>query len=304
MGDLAHLLRSCRDAFLRTSREHHWAPAEGSVAAADIAVFSGQAGIRDDRAVLETVCAYLELAVHNCAALAAVCEAGEVIAAPPQLARSVIENCARACWVIDNELVSDPTLNRLARTYIDHHTSAVDRKLAAQRFTGKDSPSYKGASQVFEAIRAEIRAVFPETVGANFNSPKTIHGQRNLNLTQTVVWFFDYLHRNGMTTIDGVVAEGLYVHLSNQTHPTISTMRDRRRFIAHGAHFGTQNVIPQAELEKLVRLAVGSVQNALVLVHRYCGWPFDPDGEFEGLIEQIAPGLKELDLPFGRPMMT
>ncbi|WP_174187417.1 hypothetical protein [Nocardia barduliensis] len=121
--------------------------------------------------------------------------------------------------------------------------------------------------------------------------PKTINGQRNLGLTQTVVWFFDYLHRSGLETIDGVVAEGLYVYLSNQTHPTISSIRDRRRFIAHGDHFGTQNVVTSAELEKLVRLAVGSVQNALVLVHRYCGWPFDPDGEFESLIDKITPGL-------------
>ncbi|WP_067488085.1 hypothetical protein [Nocardia ignorata] len=301
MTDLAHLLRSCREALLRTSQAHHWMPVEGSVAAADVAVFAGQAEIRDDRLVLETVCAYLELAVHNCAALAAVCEAGEVIAAPPQLARSVIENCARACWLIDDELASVPALNRLARTYIDHDTSAVDRKLAAQRLMGKDSPGYKGATQVFEAIRTEIKAVFPETVGANFNAPKTIHGQRNLSLTQTVVWFFDYLHRSRMASVDGVVAEGLYVHLSNQTHPTISTIRDRRRFIAHGEHFGTQNVVSLTELEKLVRLAVGSVQNALVLVHRYCGWPFDPDGEFEGLIDEIAPGLFSPDDPRPTP---
>ncbi len=291
MAELAHLLRSCREAFLRIARDHHWSPAEGSVAAADVAVFAGRAELRDELILLETVCAYLELAVHNCAALAAVCEAGEVIATPPQLTRTVIENCARACWLIDTELVSDPALNRLARSYIDHDTSAVDRKLAAKRLAGKDSPGYVGASQAFEAMRAEIKAVFPHTVGEDFNSPKTINGQRNLGLTQTVVWFFDYLHRSGLATIDGVVAEGLYIHLSNQTHPTISTIRDRRRFIAHGDHFGTQNVVTSAEVEKLVRLAVGSVQNALVLVHQYGGWPFDPDGEFESLIDKIAPGL-------------
>ncbi|MBV7706457.1 hypothetical protein NOVA_27095 [Nocardia nova] len=81
------------------------------------------------------------------------------------------------------------------------------------------------------------------------------------------------------------------VHLSNQTHPTISTIRDRRRFLSHGDDFGTHNVATSVELEKLVRLAVGSVQNALVLVHRYCGWPFDPNGEFESLIDKIARGL-------------
>ncbi|WP_433620933.1 hypothetical protein [Nocardia sp. CA-120079] len=237
------------------------------------------------------MCAYLELAVHNCAALAAVCEAGEVIAAPPQLARSVIENCARACWLIDTGLVSDPALSRLARTYIDHDMSAVDRQLAAKRIASGKSLEYEVARQAFEAIRAEIKAVFPNTVGQDFNAPKTINGQRNLGLTQTVVWFFDFLRRAESGVIDGEVAEGLHVHLSNQTHPTISTVRDRRRFLAHGDHFGTQNVVTSAELEKLVRLAVGSVQSALVLVHRYCGWPFDPDGEFESLIDKIAPGL-------------
>ncbi|MFI2557813.1 hypothetical protein [Nocardia farcinica] len=291
MADLAHLLRSCREAFLRIAHDHHWVPAEGSVAAADVAVFSGQAEIRDERLILETVCAYLELAVHNCAALGAVCEALEVIAAPPQLARSVIENCARACWLIDNDLESDSAFSRLARTYIDHDASAVDRKLAAKRIAGEGSRGYEVAEQVFEAMRAEIKAVFPQTVGENFNSPKTINGQRTLSLTKTVVWFFDYMHRSGLATVDGVVAEGLYVHLSNQTHPTISTIRDRRRFIAHSEHFGTQNVVTLAGLEKLIRLTVASVHGALVLVHRYCGWPFDPDGEFEGLIERIAQGL-------------
>ncbi|WP_219823357.1 hypothetical protein [Nocardia nova] len=232
MAELAQLLRSCREAFLRISRDHHWTPVEGSVAAADIAVFSGKAELRDELLILETVCAYLELAVHNCAALAAVCEAGEVIAAPPQLTRSVIENCARACWLIDTELVSDPALNRLARTYIDHDMSAVDRQLAAKRIAGGKSLEYEVAKQAFEAIRAEIKAVFPNTGGQDFNAPKTVNGQRNLGLTQTVVWFFDVLHRTRSGVIDGEVAEGLYVHLSNQTHPTISTIRDRRRFLA------------------------------------------------------------------------
>jgi len=295
MAEHAHLLRGCSEAFLRIAEDHHWAPADGSVAAADVAVFAARPEIRDERLVLETVCAYLELAVHNCTALGAIYEAVEVVAAPPQLARSVIENCARACWLIDTELDSDPdsdpSLNRLARTYIDHNRSAVDRQLAAQRIAGTDSPSYEIARQAFKAMRAEIKAVFPTTVGSDYDSPTTINGQRNLGLTETVVWFFDYLHRTGQGTIDGEVAQGLYVHLSNQTHPTISTVRDHRRFITHGEHFGTQNVVTSTELKRLARLAVGSVQSALVLVHRYCGWPFDPDGEFEGLIDQIAPGL-------------
>ncbi|WP_433717028.1 hypothetical protein ACQP2U_42510 (plasmid) [Nocardia sp. CA-084685] len=289
--ELAELLRACREAFLRISHDHHWKPAETSLAAADLAAFNKVSDIRDDGIVLETVAAYLELAAGNCGGLAGLYETDEVLTSPPQLARSILEDCARACWLLGSNPASQPALDRLARTYIDHDLSAVDKKTTAQRLAGKTSPGYLAAKREFNELRAEIQAVFPSTVGTDFNRPAILNGQRCLGLTDTAKWFFALLHDNGAATVDSQAGEGIYIRLCNQTHPTISAIRERRRFIAHGEHFGTKLVVTQAEIETLTRLAVSCIYNTLAWVHQYCGWDFDPDHEFENRIDATTPGL-------------
>lgn len=39
MAELALLLHGCREAFLRITHDHHWRPAAGSIAAADLAAY-------------------------------------------------------------------------------------------------------------------------------------------------------------------------------------------------------------------------------------------------------------------------
>ncbi|MEU1428131.1 hypothetical protein ABZ412_13755 [Nocardia sp. NPDC005746] len=285
LTEVAELLRGCREAFLRIRDDHHWVPSESSSAAVDLTEIGQMDGVRDERVVLEMVAAYLELAVGNCAGLAALYEAVEVVTSPAQLVRAVLEDCARAYWLIGSDPVSAPE-DRLARSYIDHEISAVDKQKYAARLMGKTSFGYALARSEFKDLRAEIKKAFPATSGTDFDAPVTINGQKNIGPTETVKWF--YALRRGEGGSD--IGEGIYIRLCNQTHPTISSIRDRRRFIRHGEHFGSHQVVKLSELENLARLAVSAVHVTLAWVYRYCGWDFDPDHEFEDLIERTFPG--------------
>lgn len=119
----------------------------------------------------------------------------------------------------------------------------------------------------------------------------TLNGQQILKLTDTVTWFMQLLDSEGAGGMDAKAAQGLYGFLSNSTHPTLYTIRARRRYEPDAGHIGTVQRVDQAYLENLSPLAVNSVFNALWSVHMYCGWEFDPDRESADLIiDTTLPG--------------
>lgn len=72
--------------------------------------------------------------------LAAFYGAQEVLFSPSAVARSVIEACASAAWVLGTN--GEATENRLARAYREELKSAEEAKKNAGRLLGKEHPEY------------------------------------------------------------------------------------------------------------------------------------------------------------------
>lgn len=287
---LALLLRGCRDASAHVGVDHHRIAAPGSVCASDLAVFRAVAAVSDERLVLEAVIGYLELAAAQCAGLAALFDTGEVTAAPWPLTRAILEDCARARWIIGSEPAAEPALNRLARAYIDNDLSAEYEKKISGYLQGHRSSTCLAATARFVRLRAEIAAVFPGTGGHDFGK-RTINGQVCLGPTDTVRWFFDLLARSAALAVDTKAPTAVYDLLSTRTHPTLHSVHARRLFAADNTESATPPTVDSAGVEWLTCLAVLGVYDAVSMAHRYCGWEFDPDGRLESLIDRVLPGL-------------
>ncbi|MFI7529707.1 hypothetical protein [Nocardia salmonicida] len=288
MPELAALLRACRTSCVEHSRRHLWEPIPGSRAARDVAEFEADARVRDSSIVLEAIGTYLELGVWHCGGLAAVLEANEVLAAPWPLTRAILEACGRVMWVIGDP--SGSARERLARAYIDNIASAKFKLEVANGVEGQTSATAGKARSDYQAIRAEVTAVFPTTTRENIDK-LTINGVPNASLTATVKVLFAVLERWG--GISGAVAQHrrTYDMLSNNAHPTLYTFRDRREYVDGGDHVATRLVVYRKEIDGLVALAVAAIYNTLSMVCQYCGWSFDPDKHLEQMIDRILPTL-------------
>ncbi|WP_051163710.1 hypothetical protein [Nocardia brevicatena] len=290
LTELALLLRGCRDASARVGADHHRIAAPGSVCASDLAAFRAVAAVSNERLVLEAVLGYLELAAAQCAGLAALLDTGEVVAAPWPLTRAILEDCARARWIIGSQPTAEPALNRLARAYIDNDMSAEYEKKISGYLRGNRSPACLAATARFIRLRAEIAAVFPGTSGHDFGK-RTIHGQVCLGPTDTVRWFFDLLARSAALAVDTKAPTAIYDLLSTHTHPTLHSVHAQFLFTADTMGSVTPPTIDIAGAEWLACLAALGVYDAVSVTHRYCGWEFDPDGRLESLIDRVLPGL-------------
>lgn len=286
--ELAALLRECRDACLRIGEDHQWTPHPNSVCAADLAAFADHAGVRNEGLVLDAVTTYVELAAAYCGGLAGLCDTLEVVASPWPLTRSILENCARAVWILGGRPSDEPALNRLARAYIDNDRSAEYQKRIVQYLRGKECPEYRAAKSRFDRLRAEIRTVFLHLDGVDFNR-HTINGQVCLGPTDTVLWFFDLLAKSGSLPLDTKAPTAIYDLLSTHSHPTLESGRRHRVFMAHGDRVDTVQTIHLAGIEWLTHLTAMGIYDTLASVHRYCGWEFDPDRRFETLIDRTLP---------------
>ncbi|MFI6997169.1 hypothetical protein [Nocardia sp. NPDC050175] len=299
-GELAEVLSACREAFLRITDDHHWEPAPGSVAAQDITEYT-RMGIRDPRIVLMTVCCGLQDGANNCGGMCGLFVTGEAIGTVEQLTRSVLEGCAYAAWTIgDNPPAQDPK-GRLARTYIQHRWSTVKAKEDAQRLGGKESAPFLAAAETFKAVRAELDAAFPLTTGKDLDHPITVSGQTAVGLTAAVQWFMELVGRYGGGGLDRTVTEGLYGFLSNSTHPTLYTILQRLRPVAHTGHWGSAQEVDIEHFERLTKFAVGTMYNALAWVYHYAGWEFDVDSEFAAVIERVLPDFFRAETANERP---
>ncbi|WP_406230374.1 hypothetical protein [Nocardia sp. NBC_01009] len=290
LAELAALLHRCRDTYLRIDEDHHWMVHPSSAAASDLAVFAGTVGVRDDRLVVEAVATYLELAAAHCGGLAGLYDAGEIVASPWPLARSLLESCARAIWILGSDPSAEPAVNRLARAYIDNDLSAEYEKEISEYLQGRQWPAYLAAKERFTRLRAEISTVFPETTGRDFNK-RTIHGQVCLGPTDTVLWFFALLAKSAHRPLDPRAPKAVYDLLSTHTHPTLDPVGRRRLFAEWDDGGRRAQTIRLDGIEWLTSLAAMGIYDALSSVYQYCGWEFDIDSEFETMIDRTLPGF-------------
>jgi hypothetical protein len=287
LDEFAELLLACRDAFHRIVDDYRWRYTPSSPAGADLAQLA-QSGGRHD-IIIEAVSTYLELATHHAAGLAALYMSREIYASPDQLVRSVIEASAKAVWILGFDPA--PTAReRLACTYLENDLSNEENKKAQEWLHGKTSAAYAAAQQKFTKWRAEMKQLFPGEV--DFSKGRTIHQQKQLSPTATVVDFFAIARKRGGTALDPLVAKGIYTVLCNGTHPTLYTLRRKRRPMPlEDGLLGTQLTVDIAEMKKLTERAVCALYVSLATVHNYLGQEFDPDNRLASSIDSVLPGI-------------
>ena len=295
LDELSDLFRSCRDSLHELSDSYHWKPASGSPASEDaLALPSPDPRIRDPRGktghrmIADIVHSFLVMASGHLGGLAGLFSSAEVMLSPPILIRAVIENCAHAVWVLGDD-PEEPADHRLARAYLEELLSAEEEKKNAGRMLTKVHPTFMRAEADYKALKAEILARFAGATKADLGD-KSLLNQELPRLEDAVVWMYALTKKSG-GTIGSEEAMGIYGFLSNMTHPTLYSARDKRLW---GVEPFSGNRVAELRieidfLEKAARAALAAFYNALTYVNSYFGWPEDLLNDLEARIHAVIP---------------
>ncbi|PZE66842.1 hypothetical protein DEJ27_13225 [Curtobacterium sp. MCPF17_018] len=297
LEELSGLFRSCRDSFQELSDRYHWTPAEGSPASDDaltlpspdpkIHSLRGETG---HRMIAEVIHSFLVVASGHLGGLAALFASAEVMFSPPVLIRAVIENCAHAVWVLGNDPDEDVD-QRLARAYLEELLSAEEEKKNAGRMLTKVHPTFIRAEADYKALKAEILARFPGVTKADLGD-RSLLGQKLPKLEDAVVWMYVLTKESG-GAIGSDQATGIYGFLSNMTHPTLYSERDKRLWEVEPV---SGNRVANLRigidfLENEARAALAAFYNALTYVNSYFGWPEDVLKDLEARFDEVIPSF-------------
>lgn len=293
---LAEAFFACRVAFF-DANDSHWDPAPGSAAAADAAALPSPdprldqpAGTSGFDLITEAVSSYLLVASGHLGGLAALHAAGEVVFPPGMLVRAVLENCARAMWILGDE-TSSPQ-DRLARAYLEDLLSAEEGKKNAGRLGPKNGDGHVQAAAAFKRLRNDVVALFPGATLEELNKGQ-LAGETLLKPEACVMWMYDFLHARTGSSIDERTGQGVYGFLSNMTHPTLYPVRQLREWhpaADHDGHMQSSLVVDVDYLERQASAAVVAFYNALSYVMGYYGWPRDAHDRLTAALDRLLPG--------------
>ncbi len=147
--------------------------------------------------VLSAVQQYTLAASEQFGGLAALYQAEEVLYSPSSVARSALEHCACAAWVVDGDFAA----NRLARAYREHLKSAEEAKMNSGRLLGKVDPAHQQMAEAFKELSKEIEEVFPDGWSTNDEGQRLLHGQSKPGLEESVAWLLsEFLSRGNRGT--------------------------------------------------------------------------------------------------------
>jgi len=282
-AELADLFLRCRAAWREVTVGTQGHATSDSLAARDqqeiaerIAPGHPHAGLVIQAAVQR----YMLAASEQCGGLAALYGAQEVLFSPSAVARSVIEACASAAWVLGTN--GEPTENRLARAYREELKSAEEAKKNAGRLLGKEHPEHLRVVEDFKRCRAEINEIFPGGWTTDENGRRLLHGQSLPGPEESVAWLLsEFLSRPH--TRD--VGRGTYGYISNMTHPTLYRISglwsvDERE--------GERVPVLDVRIEdhdKQAQLIVSPYYEVLARVIVYHGWPGAPHRDLTHAID-------------------
>lgn len=298
LNELAHLAEACRTTFLGVAAESHWRPHPDSAAARALSACVEADPASNSDGVLagfdlisEVVVTYLEVAAGHLGGLAALYRSGEAMFPPLPLARSVMENCAHAMWVIGDG--SGRATDILARAYLEEFASCEFAKMAAGRLGSKQDDSYKRTLHRWKTIRDRAIAVFPGTTPEDLSESRPgrkIAGQVLPGPEACVSWMFNLLHKKAGGSVTERQAVGIYAFLSSGTHPSLYQARQRRILVSHSDHFGTILSVDVAFLERLLGATVMVFYGALSYVMSFYALPRAAQERLTAKIDTTLPG--------------
>lgn len=219
-AELAELFLRCRAAWraVTSATQGHAAP--DSLAASDTQKVAEQIApphcLRASLVIPAAVQRYMLAASEQFGGLAALYAAQEVLCSPSALARSLLEHCASAAWVLGFD--GEPVENRLARAYREELKSAEEAKRTPVACSARNNPEYQRVAEDFNRCSKEIEAIFPGGWTKDDDGRRLLHGQSLPGLEDSVAWLLsDFLSRPH--TRD--VGRGTYGYISNLSHPTL-----------------------------------------------------------------------------------
>lgn len=293
--ELGELLWLARTTFLSASSDFHWRPGRTSQASLDndaLTAFdtapNGKDGIFSGSTLIhEVVATYLEIGAGHLAGMGLLFYSGEVFFPPKPLARSVIENCARAQWVLGK--TRDKAEARLARAYLEEFYSSMVAKRTAGHLGEKADPVHQAARARWKEVRARMIAAFPDATPTTIDAGE-LGGEKQPGVEECVKWFYELLRDHAGGTLDDKQAEGLYDFLSSGTHPTLYQARQLREYVDHGDHAGTRLVMDIGFLERLAGAVLVAYYQVLASTFSYFGADPSPVEAFGDAIAAALPG--------------
>jgi hypothetical protein len=288
-GEFAALFLTCRGTLRQVFEETGMAAAPGSYAQADDRALLERVPPVSDRAahaILTTVQPYLYAASEQIGALSALYSCDEVLLGPLVLARSAIEYCAHALWIL-----GDPNQEveaRVARAFLDElHGAWQALRQAANQF-GKDSDVYLQRLAHYEDIRSAAHEMFEPPYTDPGGRRRLMLGRQRLPSHSEFLVIANRVMGQGLPDDQ---MRGAYALLSNTVHPTPHAVREL--FLV-----SEQDGEPAAELtrdllfhENLTKMVVALFYNTITYVMSYYGW--DPHGHRQ-LTEDIDRVMKDL----------
>lgn len=223
----------------------------------------------------------IRTAAEQLAGLAAILRAGEVFGALEPVVRSVLENSAYACWVMDPQATGDQRGARVLAaelTTVSHLRSALDEVSEAGN---ADSVQL---TVRYDQLEALATALYPP-----FNPPKrsndryTVGGERYPRFTEAVIAWAD---GPGGGHVSG---RGIYGLLCSDTHP--KALAARLNWRRGSTSTRADQHVDLSYLDALVTAALSPFYSGLVCLASYHGWLGNPAlAGFETMYEAIAPG--------------
>lgn len=297
---LAELLAACRQSFFQTASTYHWTPRTGSAADLVATVLPSPdpllKAVRPEtghRLITMGVQTHLQTAAGLIGALGALYETGEVFAAPGTVVRGVLESVARVFWILGDG--TDHPEQLLARTYLEEFLSAEGAKKAAARMGGRESQQYINRARMWLELRAEILHRFPGATKVDLaeEDGRELAGEHLVSPSGGVASMFKLLERQAGSAITEKMALGMYDFLSNSTHPTLYSSRQRRLWVEHPNHPGEHVALEKVDLgfvRKQAAVAVVTYYSTLKDVTSFFGWPTDICDTLTATIDEALPG--------------
>jgi hypothetical protein len=300
-AELAELMWLGRDTFLSVASTFHWHPTSPSQAEIDqIELGKFDPAKSEDGIsagfllVSEVVATYLEIGAGHLAGMAVLFGSGEVHFPPKPLARSAIENCARAMWVLGKP--GDTAQQRLARAYLEEFLSSEVAKRTAGHLGGKTHPAHQDARARWKEVRTRMIAAYPGATPTSIDAGE-LGDQTRPGIEEAVTRFYELLREHAGGNLDDDQAGGLYDFLSSGTHPTLYQARQMREWVDHGDHAGTLLVVDTGFLERLCGAVVVAYYQVLASTFSYFGADPAPVESFGDAIEATLPGSLKPSAP-------
>jgi hypothetical protein len=212
----------------------------------------------------------------------------EIHVAPMVLARTTIEHCAQAIWILGS---ADSTCeSRIARALLDVINGLEQVEQYAAQFRGEASPDHRRRKELTEAFRTDAHRLFPppyelrpSTGGRKRPALGSEHFPSHTQMVMSAVGLMS-------TSLDEQQARGTYGLLSASVHATPNEIVD---LVAQGDEADPASISMTRDRrthEPLVRMIVSFFYSALSHAMSYSAIRSPDHEQLGSLIQEHLPG--------------